>query len=304
MVRVWEARLLDVITVHRLKMLGEDPSPLLRLPSRERTAIVYRAFLDRVPYENLSNNRAIQEDPADAESWPRATDRLLRENVSLGMGGTSFSLAYALRDLFRGVGVAAHCTLGYNLVTEQAHAAVLVYVDDGPLLYDPSLLMAGPLPVRPGGTFDDPLGRFVMTARCGPTLTVSLRKTPAEPDDAMSTPPAEPSDMSMSSAAWDISSLLGDRPVYSIIPVPAPPQNFRQAWLASFFRGRLMPLRLARRVGDTIYRYGQRPGTLEALRIGGREELDLGRDPPKTLHKTFGICESCIREWFDSKLGT
>ncbi len=295
---------MDVITVHRLKMLGEPPEPLRRLPASERASIVYRAFLKRVPYENLSNNRAIQEDPTDSESWPRATDRLLRENASLGMGGTSFSLAYALRDLFRGVGIAAHCTLGYNLVTEQAHAAVLIYVDEGPLLYDPSLLMAGPLPVRPGGTFDDPLGRFVMTARCGPTLTVSLRKHPAEHEASDDAPASEPLDMSMSSAAWDIASLMGDRPVYSIIPVPAPPQNFRQAWLASFFRGRLMPLRLARRVGDTIYRYGQRPGTLEALRVGGREELSLGDDPPKTLHETFGVCEACLREWFDSGLGT
>ena len=106
---------MDVITVHRLKMLSLGPEVVNEQPPAERAQAIYRSFLARVPYENLSNNRAVRENPDDPENWPRATDRLLRENAALGLGGTSFSLAYTLRDIMRGAGLTAHCTLGYNL---------------------------------------------------------------------------------------------------------------------------------------------------------------------------------------------
>jgi hypothetical protein len=259
----------------------------------ERANAIYRSFIDRIPYENLSNNRAVRESPEDPDNWPRATDRLLRENSELGLGGTSFSMAYALRDLFRGAGLAAHTTLGYNLVTEQAHAAVILYADVGPLLYDPAMLMSGPVPVRPGGILSDPLGEICLEPRCGPTLTVTIKMScgarpspcgPMLPGDEIWHAPAD---------------ARGLRPVYSIIPVPAPPQSFRQAWLASFYRGRAMPLRLARRRGDEIVRYGERPGSLEILRVGDREERKLGNDPAGELHEVFGIDQACLQAWFE-----
>ena len=257
----------------------------------ERAQAIYRSFLERVPYENLSNNRSVTESPDDPENWPRATDRLLRENADLGLGGTSFSLAYALRDLLRGAGLTAHTTLGYNLVTEQAHAAVIVYVDQGPLLYDPAMLMSGPVPVRPGGVLEDPLGEICLEPRCGPTLTVTIRMHGGQPT------PREPGDEIWHAPTDD----QGVRPVYSIIPVPAPPQSYRQAWLASFYRGRTMPLRLACRRNDEIIRYGERPGTIEVLRADGRHEIELGEDPAAQLHELFGIGEDCLREWFERR---
>ncbi len=283
---------LDVITAHRLRMLDLEPDVLAVLPEAERAQAIYVAFLERVPYENLSNNRSVQANPEEPEEWPRATDLLLRENAAYGMGGTSFSLAYALRDLLRGAGTNAHCTLGYNLVTEQAHAAVVLYVDDGPLLYDPALLMCGAIPVRPGGALEDPLGVISLQPRCGPTLTVTLRMHCGRdghrggPTDTLWNIPAEE---------------IGDRPIYSIIPVPAPPQSFRQAWLASFYKGRPMPLRLARRTKDAIYRYGERPGSIEVIRANKREELSVEGDAPARLHEVFGIDSDCLRTWFDRR---
>ncbi len=261
-------------------------------PVVERVQTIYEAFLERVPYENLSNNRIVAEHPDDPESWPRATDLLLRENAALGLGGTSFSLAYSLRDLFRGAGANAYCTLGYNLVTEQAHAAVLVYTDEGPLLYDPALLTCGPIPVRPHGELIDPLGCVRLLPRCGPTLTVSLELDPSLRATRRNPDPG-----------WvNVSADSGaERAVYSIIPIPAAPQNYRQAWQASFYRGRRMPLRLARRVGDDIYRYGERPGSIEILRPSGREEIAAPEDPVPMLTKLFGIDEACLTAWFASR---
>ena len=283
----WNRCKLDVITAHRLKMLELGPDRLEGHSEAERAQMIYGCFLERVPYENLSNNRAVQSCVDDPENWPRTTDRLLRENVAYGLGGTSFSLAYALRDLMRGAGLTAHCTLGYNLVTEQAHAAVVLYVDEGPLLYDPALLMCGPVPVRPGGTLNDPLGQICLESRCGPTLSVTLKMhcglREPQPGEQVWPTPLGPS---------------GERTIYSIIPVPAPPQSYRQAWLASFYRGRPMPLRFARRINGAIYRYGERPGSIDVLRADSRDEIRMDADPIAQLHEIFGIDEGCLREWF------
>jgi hypothetical protein len=281
---------LDVITAHRLRMLDLDPDSLAALDPFARAQRIYAAFIKHVPYENLSDNRVVRESPDDPDNWPRATDRLLRENVAYGLGGTSFSLAYALRDLLRGAGANAHCTLGYNLVTEQGHAAVVVYVDEGPFLYDPSMLMAGPVPVRPGGKLEDPLGEICLEPRCGPTLTLTLKMRcgahrPVTADPLWGAPVGAD----------------GHRPIYSVIPVPAPPQGFRQAWMASFYRGRPMPLRLARRVEDVIYRYGERPGSIEVLRADRREEITPGRECAEVLNEVFGIDVECLELWFKGR---
>jgi len=280
----------DVITCHRLKLLGLDPDALPGSSHAERAQAIYASFLERIPYENLSNNRAVTADPEVCERWPRATDRMLRENQVHGLGGTSFSMSYALRDLMRGAGLTAHCTLGYNLVTEQAHAAVVLYAEDGPLLYDPALLVCGPIPVRPGGVLEDPLGTVRLEPRVGPTLTVTIRMHCGDralrPGEELFEPPFAGG---------------GARAIYSIIPIPAPPQSFRQAWLASFYRGRPMPLRLARRVGDRILRYGERPGSIEILGATKREEVPVGSDAAHHLHGMFGIEEDCLQAWFDRR---
>lgn len=268
-------------------MLNVEPGALRGMDDRERADAVYRSFIARMPYENLSNNRAVDQAPDDPDTWPRATDRLLRENAAQGLGGTSFSLSYALRDLMRGVSINAHCTLGYNLVTEQPHAALLVYVDGTPWLYDPAMLLCGPVPVRPGGRLDDPLGACSLLPRCGATLTLSLRVI--EPLRRHS-----PQDDVWGSQV----DADGNRAVYSIIPVPAPPQSFRHSWLASFYRGRVMPLRFARRVGDVIYRYGERPGSVETLCTDGRSIERVDAHPVERLEEIFGIDAGCLHAWF------
>jgi arylamine N-acetyltransferase len=261
---------MDAISRHRLGMLGLDAADLQGLPLPDRLAAIYRTFVSRVPFENLSNNRACRAAPDEPEAWPRCTDRFLREHRGHGFGGTSFTLAYALRDLLHGAGANAHCTLGHNLVTEEAHAAVLVFLPEGPVLYDPALLACGPVPVHPDGTLEDPLGTIRFRPRHGPTLTLCLRFH--------------------GTAHW--------RQVYSFVPMPAPPQSYRQAWVASFHRGRARPLRLACRVNDEIRRYGERGSTFEVIHCRGRERRGLGRAPVRELNVLFGIDAACLEDWF------
>ncbi len=251
-------------------MLGALEPSLCSLPLEERLSRVYRAFVDRLPFENLSNHRACSAAPADPDAWPRATDRVLRDHLSCGLGGTSFSLAYALRDLLHGVGGNAHLALGRNLVTEEMHAAVLVFLDSGPVLFDASILASGAVPVHPGGALEDPLGRVRLEPCRGATLTLVIARAGA------------------------------DRPraAYALAPAPSPPHRFRAAWVASFERGRRRPLRLARRVGDVIRRYTQSSSRLEVLTPGGIETRRLGTAPVDELHELFGIRADCLTEWF------
>ena len=286
----------DVISEHRLRHLDLLPAALADLPEGERAHRLHAAFLDRIPYENLSNNLAVAEARDRPEAWMRATDRLLRENAAQGLGGTSFSLAYALTDLMRGAGLQAHTTLGHNLVTERAHAAVVVYVEGAPLLFDPALLLCGPLPVRPGGILEDPLGRLELQPRCGATLTLTLRVCDALRDARRAAARRD------EGGAWSLVARRSDvRPVYSILPVPAPPPSFRQAWLASFCKGRALPLRLARRRGNVIYRYGERPHTLEILTPTGCTEERLPPSPVARLVEVFGLDGECLGAWFRSR---
>lgn len=263
---------MDAITRHRLNLLGVDVDTLCELELQERMDVVYRAFVEGVPVENLSHNRSCVTCPAEPHTWPRATDRLLRDHQTCGLGGTSFSMAYALRDLLHGVGANAHCTMGRNLVTEQVYAAVVAYVEGGGLLYDPGLLAAGPVPVRPGGTFQDPLGTLRLEPRSGATLTLTIA----------------------------VRDLPGRRAIASLVPLPVPPQRFRQAWVASFHHGRPQPLRLARRQGNVIRRYHEQHRRVEFLTPAGRESRAVGPGPVDTLHDLFGIDADCLRAWFDA----
>ncbi len=260
----------DAVTRYRLHALGLDPERLRWLPPRARADTLYRHFVDRVPYENLSGNRTCADRPAEPSAWPRGTDRFLRDHKRCGLGGSSFALSYALRDLLSGLGLSAHYTLGKNLVTGQAHAAVVVYLDGEALLYDPGLLTHGPLPVCPGGRLEDALGTVFLDPRRGRQLLVLLRMRCAQVA----------------------------RPIYAIVPAPAPPPLFRRAWVASFQRGRLHPLRMARRVGNQVRRYAERPRRLELINPEGRETRDLGPAPVDALHELFGIDPDCLRTWF------
>ena len=136
----------------------------------------------------------------------------------------------------------------------------------------PGLLLPGPLPVRPGGELLDTLGPCRLRPRCGPTLTLCLATLGEE-----------------------------ERCVYSIIPIPSPPPTFRAAWVASFHRGRIAPLRMARRVGDEIRRYGERPGTLEVLRPDTRVEVHTEPAPVDVLHRAFGVERALLEAWFAAR---
>lgn len=275
--RRWGARRerFDAISCHRFRQLGLDPARLGRLPVARRLGALYGRFVARVPFESLSNERVRGLHPDDATKWARGTDRFLRDHCAYGLGGTSFELAYALRDLLHGAGANAHCVVGRNLLTDDAHAAVLAFLDRKAWLYDATLLLRAPVAARAGAQCADRLGTLRVTGRKKGELTVGF-ETAARP---------------------------GVRPLYSLAPVPAPPQLFRQAWMASFARTRHRPLRLARRVGSELRLYIQRPERLEFVTPHGRRVERIEADPAARLHDLFGIDAGCLRAYFQQRAG-
>ena len=55
---------------------------------------------------------------------------------------------------------------------------------------------------------------------------------------------------------------------------------------------------MARRRGDTIWRYGERPGSIEVLEPCGRREIPVAADPIAQLHELFGVDEGSLIAWF------
>ena len=260
---------MDALTRHRLSLLGLDAAELESAAPEARAARVYATFLDKVPYETLSALERRRSIPADPESWPRTTDRLLREARTDGTGGTCFSLAYALAELFRGVGANAAVTLGQHLTHKAPHAAVVLFGDEGPVLYDPSFLVPGGIPVRPGGSLDDGLFLHELEPRRGPML--ALVRT--GPDGA-------------------------PKPLYSWIPMPAPPDSFLRSWIESFSSPRAGRVRMARRRGDELVSYAEEHDRLWVVTPAGRCEDAVGRDCVGALHRHFGLSEALLRAHF------
>jgi hypothetical protein len=260
---------LDALARHRLNLLGLDPDAVEALPLPERVRVVHRAFVERLPIETLTRVARRRERPAEPETWLRTTDRCLREAAREGTGGTSFAVSYALADCLRGVGANAHTTLAHHLEHEEPHAATLVYLEDGPLLLDLALFALGGVPVRPGGVFEDALCGHALEARRGPMLTLFRMERDGKA-----------------------------RALYSWIPMPAPPDAFRRAWLSVALDHREPTIEISRRVGDEVLRYDERKGTLEVECRDGCRSEPLDADLAECLHAKFGVSEPLLRAHF------
>jgi hypothetical protein len=262
----------DALARHRLALLGLDPGGLDLLPTAERVRAVYSRFLERIPFETLSKVDRWRAHPAEPEAWPRTTDRLLRDAASDGLGGTCFSTAYALADLLRGVGANAHPTLGQDVRRHAPHAAVIVFQDDGPLLFEPTFFVPEGLAVRPGGAVEDALYVHALEPRCGPML--SLVRTAV--DGTRTT-------------------------LYSLIPMPAPMDAYWRSWLDTFRGQRSQTPRLARRCGDQVRRYdGEKRDVVTVEDRDGSRQVDVKDDLPAALHELFGVAETWLRAHFAS----
>ena len=110
---------------------------------------VCRAF-SAIPYENLTKIIKYHEEGSAerARRWPR---EVLREHLSLGAGGTCFSLTATLLHLVRALGFEAEPLLADRSYGPNTHCALRVILDGKPHLVDPGFLVVRPIPLEAKG---------------------------------------------------------------------------------------------------------------------------------------------------------
>src|SRR5204863_9044918 len=88
------------------------------------------------------------------------------------------------------------------------------------------------------------------------------------------------------------------RPLYSWLPMPAPPGAFRRAWLSVELEHRKPTVEIARRIADEVFHYDEKRGTLQAECGAGCRSESLDGDLAECLHARFGVSESLLRAHF------
>lgn len=104
---------------------------------------VARAF-SSIPWENLTKYLSLAQDPQGRER-PRMPLQLFEEHVSLGTGGTCFSLTRALESVLRRLEYSCRPLMADMSHGPDIHCGLLVAVDGKAVLCDPGYLV--PVPV-------------------------------------------------------------------------------------------------------------------------------------------------------------
>ena len=120
---------------------GLDP----KSPPRTLLADVSRAF-SRIPYENLTKIiRNQNEKSAErARRWPL---EVVSDHISLGAGGTCFSLTATLLHILRALHWRAEPILADRRYGPNTHCAVIVWIGGTAHLLDPGFLIVRPIPL-------------------------------------------------------------------------------------------------------------------------------------------------------------
>lgn len=120
--------------------LRDDANPRVLL--RE----VATAFA-QLPYENLSKIVRLAERENIMQSL-RDPAEVVGDHVTLGTGGTCFSLTATLLHLLRALGWRAEPILADRRYGANTHCALVVWIDDHPHLLDPGYLIVDPIPLE------------------------------------------------------------------------------------------------------------------------------------------------------------
>ncbi len=136
-----ESEVLRLFLAHFGLSHGQPPERLL--------AEIASAFA-RLPYENLTKILKLERE-GTAERARRWPVEVVSDHISLGTGGTCFSLTATLLHLLRAAGFAAEPILADRHYGSDTHCALLVWLDGAPHLLDPGYLIVKPIPLAGGG---------------------------------------------------------------------------------------------------------------------------------------------------------
>lgn len=115
--------------------------------------VIYQAWRKKVPYDNLRRRILKHENPEQTPPVISA-ERFFNDWLSEGIGGTCWEIQEALYCLLNDLHFSTRFVLssvheGNFQRTPYNHGTLVVDVDDESLLFDPSLMLGQPLPLRP-----------------------------------------------------------------------------------------------------------------------------------------------------------
>src|SRR5262245_30424554 len=118
-------------------------------PAPEHVLRQVIANFARLPYENLT--KILKEaSVGSSEQARRGPAEVIGDHISLGTGGTCFSLTAALLQLLRSLGWQAEPILADRPYAPDTHCAVRVRIAGRPHLVDPGYLLTEPIPLQEG----------------------------------------------------------------------------------------------------------------------------------------------------------
>ena len=125
----------------------------LHVPLREPGIVLLDSMLgafSALPYENIT--KIIKRSKGRLDDSFRTPDEVVRDHLSLGMGGTCFSLVYLFKALLDYVGFDSSLALADRVYGDNTHCAIMVRFDNRLFLADPGYLIFRPIALEPGVT--------------------------------------------------------------------------------------------------------------------------------------------------------
>ena len=117
-----------------------------RIRDSRKTLKTLGVSFARLPYENLTKIIKWTECGPSPQAR-RAPQEVVSDHVSLGTGGTCFSLTATLLHLVRSLGYQAEPILADRRYGQNTHCALLVWIGGRGHLLDPGYLVVDPLPL-------------------------------------------------------------------------------------------------------------------------------------------------------------
>lgn len=209
----------------------------------------------QVPWENLTKFLL----RSSGESRPRFAEEVMIDHVSLGTGGTCYSLTETLGSIIAACGFSVRPLTGHMNHGRNIHCALLVEGEAGRFILDPGYVVPGAVQLSDSGA-----GEIVTAGR-------KMFWSPV-------------------AGGWELHTVeSGKRQLrYKLESRILSRGEFLQYWADSFESAGLDSLHL-NRTGSLGGRVSAHNGNLRIVNSSGKKNLKLRDDYAIKIHETFGI---------------
>ncbi len=208
-----------------------------------------------IPWENLTKFLL----RSSGENRPRLAEKVMADHVSLGTGGTCYSLTETLGSIFTSCGLSARPLTGHMNHGRNIHCALLVEGEAGRFILDPGYVVPGAVQLSDSGAGE---------------IVTAGRKMFWSPVDG----------------GWEMHTVENGKKQlrYKLESREITRSEFLRYWAASFESAGLNSLHL-NRAGPLGGRVSAHNGNLRIVDGSGKKNLKLRDNYAVKIRETFGI---------------